>query len=60
MLTTFSTLNPPVVRYVGDAETGIVHRIGSSCGVSTNEVFLDVRTAIIRGYQLCRCCHPME
>lgn len=52
----YTPQHSPVVRYVGDSETGIVHRIGSPCVVIPNEVFLDVRTAIVRGYRLCSCC----
>lgn len=58
MLTSYYTTHQhlPVVQYVGDTETGVVHRVGSGCEVIMMEVFLDVRTAIVRGYQLCSCC----
>ena len=46
----------PRVRYVGDLETGLVHRCTSDCVVTTSQMFLDVRTALVRGYQLCSCC----
>ncbi len=46
----------PMIRFVGDPETGIVHRVHSPCDVDTSEAFLDVRTAIVRGYRLCACC----
>jgi hypothetical protein len=62
MLTSFYSTHQhsPVVRYVGDTETGVVHRVGSDCEVITVEVFLDVRTAIVRGYQLCSCCRTSQ
>lgn len=46
----------PVIRFVGDAETGIVHSALSTCAAETSEAFLDLRTAIVRGYSLCACC----
>lgn len=46
----------PRIRYIGDAETGLVHRCSSDCTVSVSQLFLDVRTALVRGYQLCSCC----
>ena len=46
----------PRVRYVGDAETGLVHYCGSDCSISGGQLFLDVRTALVRGYRLCNCC----
>jgi hypothetical protein len=46
----------PLIRFVGDAETGIVHAARTQCLVYTQEAFLDVRTAIVRGYRLCKCC----
>lgn len=46
----------PVVRFAADTETGLVHCIDQSCDVFAGEVFLDVRTALVRGYQLCSKC----
>lgn len=43
-------------QYVGDIDTGMVHLRGSNCGIGASELFLDLRTAMVRGYQLCRCC----
>lgn len=51
-----TTMQLPVIRYVGDAETGIVHQQQSSCVVTVSEIFFDVRTALVRGYRLCSCC----
>ncbi len=42
--------------YVGDAETGVVHRYRVGCANIEGIFFLDVRTALIHGYQLCACC----
>lgn len=53
-------LAAPVLRYVGDIETGIVHCIDQSCDILVSEAFLDLRTAMIRGYRLCPlCCKRM-
>lgn len=46
----------PSIRFLGDTETGLVHVVHSSCAEAAEEVFLDLRTAIVRGYRLCRCC----
>ena len=46
----------PLIRFVADTDTGIVHAVHSDCQVYTQEAFLDVRTAIVRGYRLCNCC----
>lgn len=43
---------------VGDTETGIVHAAQSNCVVDERETFLDVRTALVRGYHLCSACFP--
>lgn len=42
--------------YVGDAETGVVHRYRVGCAGIAGVFFLDVRTALIHGYRLCACC----
>ena len=42
--------------YVGDAETGVVHRYRVGCANVEGVFFLDVRTALVHGYQLCACC----
>lgn len=46
----------PRVRYVGDLETGLVHLCSSDCDINVSQIFLDVRTALVRGYELCGCC----
>lgn len=46
----------PLIRFVGDAEAGVVHAAYTNCQLYTQEAFLDVRTAIVRGYRLCKCC----
>lgn len=51
-----SVVAVPLIRYVADIDTGIVHAVQSDCQVDTQEAFLDVRTAIVRGYRLCKCC----
>lgn len=47
------------VQYVGDTDTGMVHVRESSCSAEASELFLDLRTAMIRGYSLCRCCQHL-
>ncbi|PLS78421.1 MAG: hypothetical protein CYG59_18925 [Chloroflexi bacterium] len=51
-----SAVAVPMIRFVADIDTGIVHAAHSDCQVDTQEAFLDVRTAIVRGYRLCKCC----
>ncbi len=46
----------PVIRFIGDVETGIVHRAQTGCEANTSEAFLDLRTALVRGYSVCTCC----
>lgn len=46
----------PIIRYIGDSETGIVHAATCSCDYHHTESFLDLRTAIVRGYRLCLRC----
>jgi hypothetical protein len=46
----------PLVQYVGDPETGLVHHASTACTLLDNESFLDLRTAIVRGYRMCPCC----
>jgi len=46
----------PTINYIGDPETGIVHTADSNCFIEDGEVFLDVRTALVRGYRYCRVC----
>lgn len=46
----------PLIRFIGDTETGIVHRAHSACEADTSEAFLDLRTALVRGYSMCTCC----
>lgn len=46
----------PHIRYVGDLETGLVHRSTSTCVIISSQMFLDVRTALVRGYEMCSCC----
>ena len=56
--------NPPpnqrsasLVRYMGDSETGLVHRVeAGGCDADAHEIFLDLRTALVRGYRLCPDC----
>lgn len=49
--------NGPQVHFVGDSETGLVHRAGAEgCDVETYAVFIDVRTALVHGYELCPHC----
>jgi hypothetical protein len=43
-------------RYCGDCETGLVHRNDADCAAEASEPFLDVRTALVRGYTPCPCC----
>ena len=42
--------------YCGDSETGLVHCRDADCSAEASEPFLDVRTALVRGYSLCPCC----
>ena len=42
--------------YVGDTETGVVHRYRVGCPNVEGAFFLDVRTALVHGYRLCTCC----
>ena len=55
-----STLYAPatmrLIRFLGDSETGIVHNAEGGCEVDATEAFLDLRTAIVRGYRVCACC----
>ena len=44
------------MQYRGDSETGLVHREGCACDAEAHELFLDVRTALVRGYRLCPVC----
>lgn len=60
------TVSPPTARpqaahmiYVGDSETGLVHVQNSQCALAAHQVFLDVRTAVVRGYRLCMCCEQV-
>jgi hypothetical protein len=46
----------PFIRFIGDSETGIVHSASGGCQVEVHQTFLDLRTAIVRGYQLCHIC----
>lgn len=46
----------PRIRFVGDMETGLLHRCASDCEISVGQVFLDARAALVRGYNLCGCC----
>lgn len=51
-----SQINSPYIRFIGDSETGIVHSASGGCQVEVQQTFLDLRTAIVRGYQLCHIC----
>ncbi len=53
-----SALFPPkkLEAYVGDTETGVVHRYQAGCANVEGPFYLDVRTALVHGYQLCGCC----
>lgn len=42
--------------YVGDPDSGLLHRAGSSCTVSSGVFYLNWRTALVHGYRLCACC----
>ena len=42
--------------YIGDPDTGVVHRSQAGCLAIDGVLFLDVRTALVRGYRLCACC----
>ncbi|WP_029214855.1 hypothetical protein [Kallotenue papyrolyticum] len=42
--------------YIGDPETGLLHRTRSACRVSNGVFYLNWRTALIHGYSLCQCC----
>ena len=55
---TMSALIPQqqLEAYVGDAETGVVHRYRTGCTEIKGVFFLDVRTALSHGYRLCACC----
>ncbi len=47
----------PQVEYVADAETGDVHHLGCRYIEDASDRFLDLRTALVRGYTLCpHCC----
>ncbi len=54
--TTPSQTISPLIRFIGDTETGIVHCASGGCQVEIEQSFLDLRTAIVRGYQLCHLC----
>lgn len=46
-----------LVQYLGDSETGLVHRADADgCDAEAHELFLDLRTALVRGYRLCPQC----
>jgi hypothetical protein len=51
-----SQIASPFIRFIGDFETGIVHSASGGCQVEVQQSFLDLRTAIVRGYQLCHIC----
>ncbi len=45
-----------VDAYVGDPDTGLLHRLRAGCAVSGGVFYLNWRTAIVHGYNLCSCC----
>ncbi len=49
-------LQKQLEAYVGDVETGVVHRYRAGCADIAGVFFLDVRTALVHGYRLCACC----
>lgn len=44
------------IWYIGDPDTGVVHVSNGSCVIESGQVFLDLRTALVRGYRVCTCC----
>ena len=46
----------PKEAYVGDPETGLVHRHAIGCPTIEGVFFLYIQTALVHGYRLCRCC----
>lgn len=50
----------PTIQYIGDPETGLVHLAYCSCAVVHGEGYLDLRTAMVRGYQLCPHCRAAQ
>jgi hypothetical protein len=50
------SVSQPSIRYIGDPETGIVHLPTCHHASAATVIFLDVRTAVVRGYRLCTCC----
>jgi hypothetical protein len=55
--TIYAPSTEQLIRFLGDSETGIVHYAQGGCEVDASEAFLDLRTAIVRGYRICACCH---
>lgn len=60
LFTPLARRSTPPTQYVGDADTGIVHLRASNCSAEASELFLDLRTAVVRGYRLCACCQPIS
>ena len=50
------TLKMDVDAYLGDTDTGVVHRFQARCAAPDGVFFLDMRTALVRGFRLCACC----
>jgi hypothetical protein len=44
--------------YIGDPDTGLLHRVRSGCDVGGGVFYLNWRTAVVHGYDLCACCNP--
>ena len=49
-------LKKDVDAFIGDEDTGVVHRSDAWCANRDGVLFLDVRTALVRGYEICSCC----
>lgn len=44
--------------YVGERETGLVHRHQIGCPNVWGVFFLSLQSAVVHGYRLCTCAEP--
>jgi uncharacterized NAD-dependent epimerase/dehydratase family protein len=45
-----------VDAYVADPDAGVLHRLRAGCAVPGGVFYLNWRTAVVHGYDLCHCC----
>ena len=45
--------------YVGERETGLVHRHQTGCPNVWGVFFLSLQSAVVHGYRLCACADPL-